>query len=102
MKKLKENSVWFYNEEFNNGGERKYRTFICNYGSQNNFLNMITKFHGHDGGKKWIKDRISESGNSTQLEISEKNPNCFIVWESVGRWGGNESIENLTVINPQR
>lgn len=36
--------------------------------------------------KNWVKERVSESGNSKQIELSNSNPDSFIHYTSESRF----------------
>ena len=84
MKKL-DGGVWNYCSEERKTGGIIFHHYICNCGSQTNFVKLILDC-GFEHSKNWVKVRVSESGNSKQIELSDSNPNSFIHYTSESRF----------------
>lgn len=98
--KLEDDECWSYDETDTSGviakhGERRDIEYIARGISKNQFIETIVSIsHGSYG---WIFERVSESGNETDVKIANKHLGKIVI---IGGTFDKESGKVLKVLNP--
>jgi len=95
MEKLSDNRVWLYTEEERRSTGTEYHNFICNFGSKSKFIKLIQSVKWVT--PNWVKQRISQSGNDFQLELSKNEPDSFIFYTTPNHFN-NDGFEIVKII----